>query len=72
MLQEAIDLQNRAVDELLVINRQNKLVDVVFKAPTGSGKTFMMAKFMNEVLEEEKDVIFLVSTLSIRPSEAAV
>ena len=64
MLQEAIDLQNRAVNELLTINKENKINPITFKAPTGSGKTFMMAKFMNEVLECDKDVVFLVSTLS--------
>ena len=64
MLQEVIDLQNRAVDELINLTKENKLRTITFKAPTGSGKTFMMAKFMNEILKERDDVIFLVSTLS--------
>ncbi len=64
MLQEAIDLQDRAINELIYLTRENKLNNITFKAPTGSGKTFMMAKFMNEILGSDSDVIFLVSTLS--------
>ena len=64
MLQEAIDLQDRAVAELIQLTKENKLNEITFKAPTGSGKTFMMAKFMNEILRDNTDVIFLVSTLS--------
>lgn len=62
MLQEAIDLQKQAVDSLI---SQIELKDeITFKAPTGSGKTFMMADFMNRVLSSKEDVVFLVSTLS--------
>ncbi|MBO6120149.1 MAG: DEAD/DEAH box helicase family protein [Lachnospiraceae bacterium] len=64
MLQEAIDLQDRAVAELVHLTKENKLNEITFKAPTGSGKTFMMARFMNEILRDNTDVIFLVSTLS--------
>ena len=60
MLQEAKDLQNEAVDKLLRKHKQQS----TFKAPTGSGKTYMMAKFMNEVLANESNVVFLVSSLS--------
>ena len=38
--------------------------EVTFRAPTGSGKTRMMADFMNRLLAEQNDIIFLVSTLS--------
>lgn len=62
MLQEAIDLQNRAVEELLDVTPLRD--EITFKAPTGSGKTYMMAKYMNRILEKEKDVVFLVTTLS--------
>lgn len=62
MLQEVKDLQNRAVLELL--DTFTKKRETTFKAPTGSGKTYMMADFMNNVLSEDKDVIFLVSSLS--------
>ena len=64
MLQEAIDLQDRAVAELVNLTKENKLNEITFKAPTGSGKTFMMARLMNEILRDNIDVIFLVSTLS--------
>ena len=63
MLQEAKELQQRKVSELFKkAHGEDKVL--TFKAPTGSGKTFMMADFMNQILTEQKDVIFLVSTLS--------
>lgn len=62
MLQEAIDLQQNKVSELIhVIAKKN---EVTFRAPTGSGKTRMMADFMNRILAQHNDVIFLVSSLS--------
>ena len=62
MLQEAIDLQQNAVAELMAkIGTKRELT---FRAPTGSGKTRMMADFMNRILSQNQDVIFLVSTLS--------
>ena len=62
MLQEAKDIQQNAVKELLEkISLKN---EVTFRAPTGSGKTRMMADFMNRILQKEQDVIFLVSSLS--------
>lgn len=63
MLKEAIDLQNRAVEELFKKAHSSKK-ELTFRAPTGSGKTRMMADFMNRILAEQSDVIFLVSTLS--------
>lgn len=63
MLQEAKDLQRRAVNELLAKVEKGKR-ELTFRAPTGSGKTRMMADFMNRVLEKHSDVVFLVSTLS--------
>lgn len=63
MLQEAIDLQNRAVTELFNKSHGYK-TELTFRAPTGSGKTRMMADFMSRILAEQSDVIFLVSTLS--------
>ena len=63
MLQEAKDLQSRAVTELFnKAHGYNKVL--TFRAPTGSGKTRMMADFMNRILAEQPDIIFLVSTLS--------
>jgi len=62
MLQEAIDLQDNAVSSLF--EQTDAKSEITFKAPTGSGKTYMMANFMNQVLETSNDVVFLVSTLS--------
>ncbi len=62
MLQEVIDLQQRAISELVARVRHKR--ELTFKAPTGSGKTRMMADFMDRILAERSDVIFLVSTLS--------
>lgn len=63
MLQEAKDLQQRAVAEL-VRKADGSKRELTFRAPTGSGKTRMMADFMNRVLGTKDDVVFLVSTLS--------
>jgi type III restriction enzyme len=63
MLQEAKDLQYRAVSELFRKAHGEKK-ELTFRAPTGSGKTRMMGDFMNRLLEEQNDIIFLVSTLS--------
>ena len=62
MKSEIIELQNRAIAELVA--KSKYMDELTFRAPTGSGKTFMMAKFMDEILEANEDVIFLVSTLS--------
>lgn len=62
MLQEAINLQQNAVSRLITVLDTKK--EITFRAPTGSGKTRMMSDFMNRVLSENDDVIFLVSTLS--------
>ena len=63
MLQETKDLQLRAVDELEQKILSHKR-EFTFRAPTGSGKTRMMADFMNRVLSKDPDVVFIVSTLS--------
>lgn len=53
------DYQKVAVDELK--ERVNKLLDkagnqvCIFKAPTGSGKTIMMAEFLKEFVEHRND-----------------
>ena len=73
MLQEIRDIQNRAVTALFnrvdptVVRNRNPLFHektLTFRAPTGSGKTRMMADFMDRVLAVDPDVVFLVSTLS--------
>ena len=63
MLQEAKDLQQRAVENLYDKAKGRKR-ELTFKAPTGSGKTRMMADFMNRMIESDNNVVFLVSTLS--------
>lgn len=62
MRQEAIDLQQNAVTSLVELTTTKD--ELTFKAPTGSGKTYMMADMMNCLLSQDKEVIFLVSTLS--------
>ena len=62
MLQEAIDIQQNAVAEL--VNKLKSKKEITFRAPTGSGKTRMMADFMNRVIEQQPEVVFLVSSLS--------
>lgn len=64
MLAEAQELQNNAVLELIEAIKSNKQTTYTFRAPTGSGKTFMMADFMNHMLDINPDIIFLVSSLS--------
>lgn len=63
MLQEAKDLQNRAVTKMVSVLSQGKK-EYTFKAPTGSGKTYMMADLMNRILTTHNNVVFLVSSLS--------
>lgn len=63
MLQQAKDLQNRAVTQLVnMLSLKQK--EYTFRAPTGSGKTYMMADFMNRILALQSNVVFLVSSLS--------
>ena len=62
MLKMAIDLQQRAVEQL--VQETNNKNEITFKAPTGSGKTYMMADYMNRILSENSDIVFLVSSLS--------
>lgn len=62
MLDEVKQLQNNAVSELVsIIDTKDELT---FKAPTGSGKTYMMADFMDRILAIKSDVVFIVSSLS--------
>lgn len=62
MLKECIDVQQAAVSSL--VSKCETKDEITFKAPTGSGKTYMMADFMNRILDKKKDAIFLVSSLS--------
>lgn len=62
MIQEVIELQNNAVKNLL--NQIKLKKEITFKSPTGTGKTYMMADFMNKIILNSPNTIFLVSTLS--------
>lgn len=62
MLHDVEILHDEAVSELVSLIGQKR--EVTFKSPTGSGKTYMMADFMDRILAREKDVIFIVSSLS--------
>jgi len=62
MLKEIKDLQNNAVNKLVVYTETNN--KATFKSPTGSGKTYMMALYMNKILQKDNNVVFLVSSLS--------
>lgn len=62
MLSEAKELQKRAVGDLMDAIKTKD--EITFRAPTGSGKTYMMADLMNSIFEERNDVVFLVSSLS--------
>ena len=65
MLSEARDLQKKVVKELIEkLYRGPSRKEFTFKAPTGSGKTYMMADFISQVIKNSSDVIFVVSSLS--------
>lgn len=70
--------QEQAVSEL--IKRYNDFLNsdehdskkiVYFKAPTGSGKTFMMANFIHRMIENNANdgspnkLVFIIATLSL-------
>ena len=62
MQDEVRELQQRAVERLVeMVKRQD---EVTLKAPTGSGKTHMMADFMDRMLAQDGNVVFIVSSLS--------
>lgn len=64
MLAEIQELQNNAVSNLITAIKTNTKDSYTFRAPTGSGKTYMMADFMNRMLQINSRFIFLVSSLS--------
>ena len=64
--------QRGAVDGLkgyfeFYLNKENKTI--VFKAPTGSGKTFMVASLIEELVEEINDYDFCIIWASIGKGE---
>lgn len=66
MLHSIIQLQTDAVNKLVYLLSQKDSIqkEFTFKAPTGSGKTHMMAELMNKMLENDSDLVFIVSSLS--------
>ena len=62
MLIEAIELQQKAVGAL--VEKLKTKDELTFRAPTGSGKTYMMADLMDRVLASNQNIVFLVSSLS--------
>ncbi len=64
MLAEIQELQNDAVSRLITAIKTVKKTSYTFRAPTGSGKTYMMADFMNRMIEINPNIVFLVSSLS--------
>ncbi|ARE80415.1 DEAD/DEAH box helicase [Campylobacter helveticus] len=57
------ELQENCVDDILSLFYGEK-DEISIKAPTGSGKTHMMAMLMHRLLSEDDSFIFLVSSLS--------
>lgn len=62
MLYEVEELQKEAITE--IIRKFKSKDNITFKSPTGSGKTYMIASVMDKMLSKNKDIIFLVSSLS--------
>lgn len=59
MIYKNLDYKNKAVEQLL--EKANELLaesgsdNIIFKAPTGSGKTIIMAEFLKQFVSERKD-----------------
>lgn len=63
MKSEIIELQERTVQSIFNLAKKgNKSITV--KAPTGSGKTHIMANLMNKMIADDENIIFVVSILS--------
>ncbi|AVP49000.1 DEAD/DEAH box helicase [Williamsoniiplasma luminosum] len=59
---EILKLQEKAVNSLISMWKSKDII--TFKSPTGSGKTIMICDFMEKIISEDNDAIFLVSSLS--------
>jgi type III restriction enzyme len=62
MTKQAILLQDNAVKQ--IIQKLKEKDEITFKSPTGSGKTVMIAKLMSQLLQQDKNLVFIVSSLS--------
>lgn len=63
MKSEIIDLQERTVIRIFNLAKSGQK-SITVKAPTGSGKTHMMANLMDKMIADDESVIFIVSILS--------
>jgi len=66
MIKELKRYQENAIEELILKTKLlfGKNLDkrtIIFQAPTGSGKTFMLSKYIEQIIDEleDKDLIFL-------------
>lgn len=65
MLPEIKALQKKSVNKLIkLLTNQSDQKEFTFQAPTGSGKTHMIAEMMDILLAKKHDLIFIVSSLS--------
>lgn len=63
MKSEIIELQERTVQSIISHAKKGKN-SITVKAPTGSGKTHIMANLMNKMIADDENIIFIVSILS--------
>ena len=63
---ELTNLQKDIVNQLVALYVPNQKVKVDFKAPTGSGKTFMASAFISELMgqNENEKFVFVIATPS--------
>ena len=65
MLIEIKKLQSKAVNKLVkLLTNFSEQKEFTFQAPTGSGKTHMIAEMMDILLAKKYNLIFIVSSLS--------
>ncbi len=62
--------QEQAVEELLIksdlhLRRNNEPATIIFKSPTGSGKTLMMTEYIERIIEEQEDIPMCFLWMSI-------
>lgn len=62
--QEIRSMQSRYINKIIDRIKNNGQKFLTFKAPTGSGKTYMMLELMNKIIKNDENAIFIVSSLS--------
>ncbi|WP_369021595.1 DEAD/DEAH box helicase family protein [Mycoplasmopsis synoviae] len=60
------ETQKNAVDQIVEYWRKKQSKELIFKAPTGSGKTFMMAQVIDKMISQAniKKLFFIIATPS--------